>query len=57
MHTHQPSSFPSMAEELQFYYQVMRKFQALFQSQEAANTFYTYDKPPEVRVQGADGVQ
>ena len=44
----QPNSFPSMAEELQFYYQVMRKFQSIFQTQETDITFYTYDKMPEV---------
>ena len=37
-----------MAEELQFYYQVMRKFQSIFQNQETDITFYTYDKMPEV---------
>lgn len=46
----QPTSFPSMAEELQFYYQVMRKFQSLFFAQESAANCYTYDKMPEVYV-------
>ncbi len=39
-----------MAEELQFYYQVMRKFQTVYHLQEADVTFYTYDKMPEVCV-------
>jgi len=45
----QPASFPSQVEQLQFYYQAMRKFQSHFQTQEVSSTYYIYDKPPEVR--------
>ena len=42
----QPSTFHSQPEELQLYYQVMRKFQTIFRRQEQSTSLHTYDKLP-----------
>ncbi len=46
----QLANFPSPAEELQFYYQVVRKFHTYFQNQEVSSTLHVYDRPLEVYV-------